>query len=266
MSIESLYPHAGVHAIQSAVFTVGWSEVLSEAELLNARGCIEGLQAVFPSLEEQKTLTVNLTDPGVHQATEFGGYVLSKKPLAAGISRNILVSKDSVQITVPDYSRWDSVKTEVLGYLAPLVAQFRRQIRMVGLQYQDSFHWRAEASTLNVSEIFSRDSKYLPGNVFLQPGMWHSHHGYFEFFQEPFAYRQLDNINVSRVDGGQPVIPTLDVLTSHRIDFANATSDESLQVFSSMLEKMHLKNKEILGDLLVEEVQVLIKLKEQIHV
>ena len=271
MSLDGLYPFAGNHAIQSAVFVLEWMEPLLPGQMVKVRAAAETLKADFPAIQDQQLLMLNLNmglgnaAPNQIQTAEHGGFVLSRdSTLLGGPSRTIVIGRDNCQVTVPDYSRWDKVLGDVARYLNALLPAFERPFRVVGLQYQDVFNWRSEPDKLPLKEIFNTGSKYLPANVFALDSLWHSHHGYFEQFATPRSCRQLDNINVSRmVNAGAH---SIQILTSHRAEFEapvweQAMTDDS--VIALTFERMHAKNKDILRELLSEDVQALIKLNKQ---
>ncbi len=267
MSIQGLYPFSGNHAIQSAVFAVEWAEPLLLADLEKVRSAAEPLKNEFPASQDQQMLVVNMT-PGSRSAaqqSELGGFVLSRNStFLGGPNRTIVLNRESIQIHVSDYSRWEKVKSEVASYLRVLIPAIERPFTELGLQYQDVFNWRAEPEAMPIKDIFRQNSKYLVGNVFSLKNLWHSHHGYFEDFEIPCKFRRLDNINVARV--ASPIGHAVQVVTSHRAHFSDPLWDKMEKDDSScfeILDGMHSKNKEILRELLSDDVQNMIQLNKK---
>lgn len=269
MSLHGLYPFAGNHAIQSAVFAIEWPTELTEIDLRKLRPVVDSLRSDFPNIQEQRLVTLNVT-PGVAQSNEarveaLGGFMLTRpSTLLTGTSRTMALNRSSCVINLSDYTRWDKALSDVQRYLNVLLPAIDRPLNVLGLQYLDVFMWRDKPEKLNLSEVFRAESKFLPANVFALPGLWHSHHGYFDDAAEPVLCRQLDNINVSRAEneGGH----LIQVLTSHRINFAELLWDKTAnkgETIVTLLERMHDRNKEILKDLLSPAVQELVQLNKK---
>lgn len=264
---DQLYPFAGSHAIQSAVFAFEWAEMLTPSMLAGVRERAMKLKHDFPAgIQDQKALTVNFT-PGAPQVQteEVSGFMLSRVSSAlGGVARTITVGLHQCLIQVSDYLSWSTAKADVDRYLEvllPAITQ-HRQVTVIGLQYLDIFNWRGNPAELPTAAIFRKDTKYLASNVFSVNELWHNHHGYFESHAEPQECRQLDNINVSRVENAG--VHSIQILTSHRAQFRAAIWDYSLtaeSLITRTLVRMHDRNKEILRDLLSDEVLEIIKLK-----
>lgn len=275
MSLDQLHPYADQHAIQSAVFSVHFSTELDVRELGQLKAAAADLKADFPNIVDNHMTRLSFqVTPGaqsspVASASEHGvgGYVMQRLS-AGGIPvapmRQIVVAGDSVVIVINDYTRWAKFKTDVERYLSVLLKPINSQkgISSVGLQFSDVFVWRADPADLDMAEVFSTNTQYLVPNVFNGDlPLWHSHHGYLMERTEPFAFQQLDNINVSRnlVSGAQQ----LQIVIVHKATFARPlykVLDANKEKVSQIMATLHSRNKEILADLLSEGVQAKINL------
>jgi len=183
-----------------------------------------------------------------------------------GSTRTLTVNPDSCIVIVKDYTRWESIKADIDRYLDVVLVAVNKTstpVKAIGLQYTDIFNWKADPQELVMAEAFEVGNPYVVPNVLAANGpmLWHSHHGYFLDRTEPLAYRQLDNINVSRIEaaGGH----SIQVLTSHRAELAKPLwkiGKEHRHFISEIQESLHGANKEILRSLFSKELRDKIKL------
>lgn len=272
MSLDSLYPSAGDHAILAAVFAIEFQSRLTLDHLLQIEKVVSKTYgSEFPVVLQQQTMSLDFTGGlGAQQMKakpQPGGFVMQKTDgLTSG--RAINFSEESCIIEIRDYSRWETVKADIDRYLNPLLQVLHKNaipIKVLGLQYTDIFHWKSEPKDLVIAEVFNKGNPFVVPHVFDHsanaPTLWHSHHGYFVEHAEPVAFRQLDNINVSRVKTGAS--DSIQILTSHKAQFKEPlwkVSKENRSVISQIQDAMHGANKEIMRELLSPEVQKKIKL------
>jgi uncharacterized protein (TIGR04255 family) len=274
MSLEHLQPYAGQHAIQSAVFALHFSAELDVGELSTIREAAKELKTDFPNLVDQHRVSVKINHsekderPTPLTTQDVGGFILEKPapavPVAAGSLRSIIVSTDQVIVVVNDYTRWEKFRSDVEKYLSVLLKDMsaHKAVQSVGLQIADVFIWKADPADLKLNDVLKKTSPYLPLNVFCQDALlWHSHHGFLRDQEQPIKHQQLDNINVSRnVVGGSHQIQ---ILTSHKATFSQPQYkflDTNSQLVWTTVDQLHAKNKEMLGDLLTQELQTKIAL------
>lgn len=270
MSLDHLYPFAGQHAIQSAVFGLDFSSELEVSEVATLRAAASQLIAEFANINDQHRTTLNLqAGPGAAAApsttVEVGGFILERPSLVSTepSTRLIIVNRTGIIIVINDYTRWDRFKSDVDRYLSALFVPMDNQkaISSIGLQFNDIFLWKADPVDLNLSEIFAANNVYLAPNALMSPLLWHSHHGYLKNETVPVKHQQLDNINVSRVAANEE--HQIQILTSHRVTLEKPLYKSwsmSKNILFELQENLHSKNKEILGALLTPEAQLKINL------
>ena len=269
MSTDALYPFAGDHAIQNVAFVLEWPVPLTPSELLKVRGLHAQLQTSFPVMNEMRSLTINFAaNPGGQtlssNSNEIGGIQFLGNPLGPGmVSRMLQVSPLNCIVVINDYSRWEKVWGDVRRWfmiVAPSLFETGHQIPTIGLQYTDVFNWRKAPETMELSEIFLKDTDFLPKNVFKLKSLWHSHHGYFDTRKILVEHKLLENINVGLADNnGQRSIT---ILTVHKATLLTPLWDmETLQgTVDTLMSDLHLRNKKILSSLLSTDVCAKIKL------
>ncbi|MBK6998668.1 MAG: TIGR04255 family protein [Rhodoferax sp.] len=275
MDIDLLLPFAGQHAIQSAVFALEFSTELDVGEIGRLRLAAKGLKNEFPKLTDQHRTTVSFQmGPEQHPSASMdpGGFILERLgseqgQLQAQPLRVIVVSRENILIVINDYTRWEKFSFDISHYLTTLLKSINAQkgVSGISLQITDTFIWRSDPADLDLSKVFTIGSRYLVSNVFEPKALlWHSHHGFLVEQEDPIKFQQLDNINVSRniVAGTHQ----LQILTSHKATFPNPVYkilDASREKIFSVLNLLHEKNKEILKNLLTDDVQLKVNLNGQ---
>ena len=273
MSIEHLHPFAGDHAIQSAIVVVEWGSPDGAGLIMAER--MQALQdAALPQLanlglvnSEQIRVVEFQFGAGpaaAHPSQALGGFKVSRLSSPGVELRSLVMAREHCIIQINDYSRWLQVKRDIHQYLniiLPLVGS-SAPVRHLSLQFNDVFLWQAPSIQLHLVEVFRRGSAWLPPHIFDLQNLWHSHHGYFADHIQPCAFRQLDNVNVSRafIDG----VESIQALVAHR-----ASLDSPLWIkqpypdaheISIVLDKFHDDNKNILAALFSDGVLQKIKL------
>lgn len=268
MSLDDLAPCSGAHAVQSAVFAVEWGSPLPQDVVNDIRRFYdqsEELKRQFPGTPQgQRVVSVRIDEntSSVATAGEIGGFQFVKPLTAVAPARLLQVARENCLYIVHDYTRWAAVVADVVKAMLELKPYLvKLPITAIGLQYTDVFHWRAAPESLDLAEVLNAEGGLFPANVLARKSLWHSHHGYFEAFEEPIKYRLLENVNLDVVDnGGQRSIA---IVTSHQAQLERPiyTEAELAQCLEPMYQKLHGRNKEILSSLLTEKVREKIKLK-----
>lgn len=260
----SLYPFAGAHAVQSAAFAFEWAQPLTDSEFAEVVALHERLKGSLPTLSQNKALTIELGSGTPVTAQGLGNVVFSRPPHGSGgaPSRILEISRDKCVGQINEYTRWEHVWREVLRWfevVAPVLVR-NHPVRIIGLQYNDVFHWRASPESLDLRHVFKEGSPYLPPNVFGLKDLWHSHHGYFVHRDAPMTHKLLENVNVNLLDelGQRSIL----ISTVHKAEFPTLLfkSEELLESLRTVIPDLHLRNKEVLGDLLAKDVVKIINL------
>ena len=272
-------PFAGQHAIQAAAVAMDFATQLDVGEVTRLRAAAEALRGDFPIIADQQRTTLHMPmgpdvkGPAPAAVHDVGGFIMDRPapsaPPGTAFLRRIIVSRENVVVIINDYTRWDKFKSSVEKYCDALLASINAQkgVSSIGLQITDVFNWIGDPAEMSVAEIFQQSTPYLAHNAFdPAASLWHSHHGYIVERQIPLRYSQLDNINISRtiVDGGHRI----EILTSHKATFERPlykVLDANRAKISSVLDTLHLRNKEILGGLLAPEVQAKINLNSKVE-
>lgn len=273
MSIEHFHPFAGDHAIQSAIVVVEWGAPDGSGHLTAER--MQAIQAaalpqlVSLGLTQSEQIRVMEVQFGPNAAAanpsqSIGGFKATRPSSQGGELRSLLMARERCIIEINDYTRWAQARLDIQQYLNVVLPMVCASVPVLqlNLQFNDVFWWRAPAAELNLTEVFRHGSAWLPPHVFGLNNLWHSHHGYFSDCTEPCAFKQLDNVNVSRalINGTE----SIQALIAHRATPAaplwiKEPFPEGHQI-TLILDKFHADNKCVLTELFTDEVLRKIKM------
>lgn len=262
MGIEKLFPYAGDNAIQNAVFALEWSNELSPRKMLEIQGSLGSMSKAlgFTKSQIQNLLTINLSDaPSVVSggAGEIGGIVFERSNALGNPVRTLNISRPQCLGIAHEYSRWNNVWKEIRTYFEAVVELIDVPINAIGLQYTDLFTWKGAPEDLMLNEVFNQGSLYIPPHAFSLTTLWHSHHGYFVDNPDN-PYRLLNNVNLNVLDNGG--VKSIQIVTSHKAILREPCwykKDENhlMDLIDNTQSQLHAANKDILKDLLTEQVR-----------
>lgn len=266
MSIDNLTPISNEHAVQSIAFFLEWNEhlpskLLLDAQKLNSRFGNLGL----PIHKTQQMAVFRFSgQPDLNAVQhDLGGVTFSSlEPTDSNNPREVTLSRQGIVVLIKDYTRWDSVFSEVKNYIKPLLELIgtHRPLSSIGIQVTDVFLWMDDPQELNLREVFKPDG-YLPANVFNLKGLWHSHHGFLSEVSAPADAQFLENVNVDRIDhNGQTLIQINGV---HKLNLSKPLWQshlKNIEIIHDAFELLHSANKKMLSALLTDGVQEKISL------
>jgi uncharacterized protein (TIGR04255 family) len=244
MSIENLYPFAGNHSVQNAIFVVEWAEPLKPDAILS----LSKLSTKFRNLglshvQQQQNFEFKIDDvPGMGgpkasaaQSPSPAGVVFARPGTPDQVVRSVTISRAHCMIAVPDYSRWDIVFEDVLKYFSLVLEELKgvRPVSSISLQYNDAFSWKDDPSSLDIKEVFSA-GEYIPESIFRQNNLWHLHQGNMAIESSPILHRRLENVNIDMLEN----------LGERKIQIIGAHQ----ALLNVPLWQAHLKNKAVLVD------------------
>jgi uncharacterized protein (TIGR04255 family) len=270
MSIDNLYPFAGIHAVQNAIFAIEWADPL-KAEIIQT---FSKLQSKYKNLglphvqfQQQFEFKIdndpNLTDPRAStQPVTPSAVVFARSESSEQIVRSVTLSRTHCMVAVPDYTRWELVFADVLKYIGIALDELKgiRPLNAITLQYNDVFSWKDDPSGLDLREIFS-PNEFIPESIFQQKSLWHLHQGHMRDGLDPIPHRGLDTVNVDMLEtAGERVIQ---IIGAHRCMLNAPLWQANLKnkpIMIEVFEALHGVNKQMLARLLTPAVLAKINL------
>ena len=134
----------------------------------------------------------------------------------------------------------------------------------------DGFVWKGDGEPIGPGDLIRTESRYFPPIVGDFGDLWHVHVGYFSQYQSAMAdlnnCRMLNRVHIdSSLRGGQHQVRVDHTL---RLDLLQDLVMEELQErefvdqLNEVFTSMHLSNKNVMKDVLVDEMQTRISLND----
>jgi len=254
------------------MLVVGFHEEidLGDGMVEKANVAYDAIRSVLPSRNPVQMITVQVgaSVPTVNDMA-VGGWEFTQpfdKLPAKGppVRRSAVVHEKRLAIQENEYNRWADFQQFVSTVLEGLesYAFAGRRLSSVALGYIDSFVWKDNPSLIEAANIFSRDTEYLPANVFkVGSRLFHSNHGFFVDPEDAAVDALLENVNVARTQDAETGQHNFVITTEHRLGSKKPLYGADAKEFVLLqLEALHQRNKAVLGSLLNEDVQQMIKL------
>lgn len=243
------------NAIKVAAFAVEFATVCSpdvfrsfnayvnaeKNELFTASELLEGFSIQINTNESAESMSRSQEVHGVVLKND-SGWTLSFKD-------NILV----LQCT--DYIGWDESIGFVMSAWAFFISFLEKtaeplKIKALGLEYLDEFYIK-DINTNWVEALFNKDSKYLPGYIFSQSGLWHAHTGF-------YAGNILNRVRMDCIQNTEKKYLQV-VAMQHRLNLPEESDlslggDGVLSSVRDVMDRMHSENVELIRDILTLEV------------
>lgn len=174
-----------------------------------------------------------------------------------------------IAVTCTRYTRWQKVWSTAQTYLTmgleAVAEPEKAKIAALVLSVSDRFRGQPNSNP-QIGGLLQINDYVMPA-AFSVDGLWHSHVGWFDPNYQMGA--ALNQLNVDRVteDAGNLRIPALvvrhvqQIRLDHPLPSAASLLNGNPLSLSSAMEYMHGKNKKILSDLLVPEMQTRITLE-----
>lgn len=195
------------HAIVQAAFSVDFASppvpsTIREALSLHLHPRI---RSNYPRKQEIPAIPIPLIPFPAHEAaieaqsmpsneTQLGGFTFDSLKPDGAIERSITLIGNKISVMRADYKNWDKTWREVRELFVLMLPVLLERSAMIGfhLEYHDRFVWNGEHDPFRPETVFRRDSHWLTPNVFEAKDLWHSHHGFFEYRDQPCKHQLLN--------------------------------------------------------------------------
>ncbi|RYF48717.1 MAG: TIGR04255 family protein [Cytophagaceae bacterium] len=241
---------------------VEWDVPLNEADLqhlVDAYTNNSSMREFLPSMTPVRALVLQLSMPGGGFVPEdrIGGFDLKQFRPDGSIPWALSARPELVSCNCTDYDRWATVKPralELLNVFVDAALRLGKNIKAVGLQYQDSFTVEGSIDKGALNSLFRKDSNWLPNHLLEKHSLWHCHQGWYSI--SPKERRVLNNFNLDFLE--QAPNHLIKINGQHRIFSLRAAGGESspigLDELEQALDFLHSQNKEALRGVLCEEM------------
>jgi uncharacterized protein (TIGR04255 family) len=262
---ENFDPIHEAHAIEQAAFIVQFDRPLNDTVFKDVKEATKQFENELPGKVEIQgvSFAMGMTSASTYPATSEG--TLLRLVLPDGtIHSELRVERSMLTFLTTRYTGWNLVFKQVCNYFNVLLPHYFPNAALIGasLNYVDKFVWNGPLENCNPKLLIREDSKYLCNHIFETKELWHSHTGVFSHTDE-FS-RRLLNINVNYLDELNPeeqkrvIIITTSIADQFNQQnykpLDNSNSESSLEMIKCHMQEMHNFNKEVLGQIITQQM------------
>lgn len=254
------------NAIKVVGFALDFAREIDEGVIKSAISLYnedKELNEDLTNLQTQDSIRVEINQGAQIQRQTLGGVVFEKLSEKGQAEWALQVRRHALSVICTNYTRWDeNIWPKAKMYLSKILPILEDiQIASTTLEYVDEFI--IDKDTTWKEELFKKDNKFLPNNIFQVNDFWHSHHGYFSESSCPQVDKTLNTVNIEYIVEKPKKIHKVAIRTQHKSLTKDAYINETFMddIFSMSIENNHTANKAILLDLLSDSMLKTINLE-----
>ena len=193
------------HAIVQAAFSVDFASPPVPSTIREAFSLHSRIRSNYPRKQEIHAIPIPAVPFPAHKDAvevqsvaasemQLGGFTFDSLKPDGTIERSITLVGNKISIMRADYESWNKTWGEVRGLFMLMLPVLLERSAVIGfhLEYHDRFVWDGEHDRFRPEMVFRRGSQWLTPNVFEAEDLWHSHHGFFEYRNQPCKHQLLN--------------------------------------------------------------------------
>jgi uncharacterized protein (TIGR04255 family) len=192
------------------------------------------------------------------------GILFQRVNTDGSMAEELTLERTAVTFRTRNYQRWDDMVECINSLLCPvfevLAEDDMSKVAVIELRCIDRFN--ATESDVPLSALIRENSPHLPPKILTRSDMLHMHSGWFEDVSA--EGRTLININIDVAEAEEvrsaAILQIVSLQSSGKGEFFSKQGKIS-ETVSSVFDKLHLIDKELLSELLVDEMQKTIELQ-----
>lgn len=263
---DTFVPLHAAHAIEQATFVIQFASAIDEPVFSQVLNLMDTFKEDLPGKRELQQVLPAINFPAIPNAVAYAKYN------SAGLVENELQAhRNAIYFTTRQYSRWSEIWEKASQFFNQLLPLYASQcvLSSAGLSFTDKFICENIETGFNPSSILKPNSKYIASHVFSTEQLWHSHTGVFERVDD--QTKRLININLDYLDerhlGNNRhslVITSVinDQFNQQSYNPLSLSADELLPFISSHMHAIHISGKDILNNIINEEMSKRIALTD----
>ena len=264
-------PYAGEHSVQEAVVAVNFRSAF-EAHVAE-----RVLEAVKPVLTVglphsgivRKLPSVNIQENGggltvrrMENETLLAGFEFARIQANATPARVVRFFDNMLTANFLDYKNWMTTREDSLDYIKTILSALTLEENPAvsfGLRYIDRYTFDGPTESSHAALLMQRNNDYLSARCFGSGPYWHCNTGWFERLNEGDRVLNQLEVGSGEVDRAPTVtinhngVCQLKTVRQSVDSIFDPPSDAGAGI-GSALDYMHGRNKEVLGNMLLEEV------------
>lgn len=259
------------HAIEQVVCVASFSQEIGEEAMAEIRKVGKQLEDELPGAHELQSLSVAMGNvPWANpRVPPHAGFVFQRSHPDGSTESEVRCDRNSLSFRSSHYTRWAEIWGRALKYFrefAPIYG--KSDVSAVSLTFVDKFVWSESPTTCRAGQLLRLGSRYLPPHVYEIDDLWHSHTG--AFLRPNSRTKRLINVNVDYIDQNLPqglrrVVAITSVLSDmfnqEGLEPVGVRPEECSRLIDDVMQSLHAANKNILGDIINDEMSKRIALK-----
>ena len=253
-------PKNASHSITAAALSISYTSPITPgdvevAKTLDVKSYLPGTSVIGPPFQGP---------PGTTLMGPLGITFQRMKP--DGSADWLLTAQQNfIAAQCTSYTRWNEVWSRIAPWLTELhgLVGTDKKLASASLQMMDQFVATPPLDKNALTRLFDSKNGYLANHIFGCDDLWHINQGWFTKAEGSIAGKQLNVINIATQEADGQITLSIDHLIRH--DFSDAdfdlfAGDVEARPFDLLMNDFHIKNKELLADLLSVETANRIKL------
>lgn len=270
-TVNKYLPYSDSNAVQEAAIRVHFHGQFDPQQIESARGRIKAhYQDELPNSQEMFVTGININmvgqdtpkavPDGIHR---LAGFEFSKPKSDGGHARLLRFSEETLLSSFLKYPGWKETLRDSLGYIKAVLSSIPMEgtpVVAFGLRYVDRFTFEGSIDAPRADMLFAEDSKFLAAHCFDAGPLWHCHSGWFDDGGAGTEACTLNQLKVSSGIVDQSSTAIVDHDATWQLQYPRQSLEAVLSPpdgeigFEDALNHLHEKNKEILGNLLRQDM------------
>ena len=274
---EPLHPN---HAIEQVVVQVGFTREMSDSEFVvpiwqkvHAR-----VRDRLPAFQPESGIRIDtgVIPPRARPGTTAFNFASLLPDGTAGLA--LRIERGLLAFASTSYSRWHAFMGEALAVIQPVLKEdiwpLGIRISSAGIAYNNRFLWNGPHNRARASRLIRPSSKWVVPRVYEVEQNWHSYTGAFE--RSSPTTNRLVVVNLDAVTGlmndveTKSVGLTLNLTENIQPDSApkpeHGSAEEALAWIHGVVERLHTAEKQVIAEILTDEMQHRIGLWAEVSV
>lgn len=255
-------PKSGHHAIVEVVFGVTLNRPLSSRDIESIVQHHERWNEL-PRVNRSQTLQIifgegPIPPTGIDPA---GGVSFDRFKSDGTLDWRLRVDQQAIYVNCLSYSGWQQIWPKARDYIdsvCSIALSNENGLNSAILQYIDVFNWVGDKYKYSVKDLFAEDSLFVPTATLNVGHIWHLHQGWFQTSDStPDVEKSLERIHADGLEdaSGTPFVK-LDIFIQSFFTRAIKAEEAFKERFlDRTFDTIHIREKKLLSDLLVEDLR-----------
>lgn len=262
------------HAIVEVVFYIQFDPYFQDQTIRRLIEVEHELKDELPKSSPvsriETTLEMGSAVQAVRSVEKPVGIHLQRIKPDGGVEWMLRTTENVIGVHCLEYSTWKEVWERARKYFLTTLKQIEGEsnfISSVGLKYVDRFLYEGVENKYDPSLLFNRDTDLIVKKAFSTSPLWHCHIGWFEESPTFFDCKLLNQLKIdsayANISGQKRSLITIehdaivqieDNVNNGKLSYLTDRSGDECNYLDKLMEKLHTSNKDVLKNLLAEQM------------